>query len=61
MRSRLDSVRPCAISAVGKDMSGGKETSSGSTVTKPSKMEQTLFEEDDEFEEFPAEGIILTW
>lgn len=34
----------------------GKETSSSSTVTKPTKTEQTLFEEDDEFEEFPAEG-----
>ena len=35
-------------------MSGGKETSSG---TKPTKIEQTLFEEDDEFEEFPVEGM----
>lgn len=35
-------------------MSGGKETSSG---TKPTKTEQTLFEEDDEFEEFPVEGM----
>ena len=33
----------------------GKDNS-GSTVTKPSKTEQNLFEEDDEFEEFPAEG-----
>jgi hypothetical protein len=37
-------------------MSAGKETPSSSTVTKPTKTEQTLFEEDDEFEEFPAEG-----
>ena len=36
------------------DMSGGKDTSSGS---KSTKTEQTLFEEDDEFEEFPAEGM----
>ena len=33
----------------------GKDTS-GSAVAKPSKTEQNLFEEDDEFEEFPAEG-----
>lgn len=39
------------------EMSAGKETASSSTVTKPTKTEQTLFEEDDEFEEFPAEGI----
>ena len=43
-------------------MSGGKETSSGSTGTKPTKTEQSLFEEDDEFEEFPVEGSsIAAW
>ena len=26
------------------------------TTSKPSKPEQSLFEEDDEFEEFPTEG-----
>ena len=39
-------------------MSAAKETASSSTVTKPTKTEQTLFEEDDEFEEFPAEGTL---
>ena len=28
----------------------------GSTSSKPTKTEQSLFEEDDEFEEFPTEG-----
>ena len=28
-------------------------------AAKPTKMEQMLIEEDDEFEEFPAEGISL--
>lgn len=26
---------------------------------KPTKQEQSLFEEDDEFEEFPAEGVCI--
>lgn len=37
----------------------GKDVSSRTTVTKPTKTEQNLFEEDDEFEEFPAEGNTL--
>ena len=37
----------------------GKDTSSRASVTKPTKTEQNLFEEDDEFEEFPAEGNTL--
>ena len=29
---------------------------------KPTKQEQSLFEEDDEFEEFPAEGTsMVSW
>jgi len=34
-------------------MSSGGSTTSGA---KPTKTEQSLFEEDDEFEEFPTEG-----
>lgn len=37
----------------------GKDPSNRTTVTKPTKTEQNLFEEDDEFEEFPAEGNTL--
>ena len=32
---------------------------SAQTTTKSTKTEQSLFEEDDEFEEFPTEGILL--
>ena len=35
-------------------MSAGSSGSTGGP--KPTKTEQSLFEEDDEFEEFPAEG-----
>lgn len=33
-----------------------KESSKADTAAKPTKKEQSLFEEDDEFEEFPTEG-----
>ena len=36
-------------------MSSGGSTASGA---KPTKTEQSLFEEDDEFEEFPTEGTL---
>lgn len=39
------------------------KSAKGSTTTdssnKPTKKEQSLFEEDDEFEEFPTEGIAI--
>ncbi len=38
-------------------MSSSKESNAkGDGPTKPTKKEQSLFEEDDEFEEFPTEG-----
>ena len=42
----------------------GKNTNSmkSDTSGKPTKKEQSLFEEDDEFEEFPTEGMaIASW
>ena len=38
------------------EMSSKSAKGSGNT-DKPTKKEQSLFEEDDEFEEFPTEGI----
>ena len=37
-------------------MSSKSKESSGADSSKPTKAEQSLFEEDDEFEEFPVEG-----
>ena len=34
----------------------GKGTTKSETPVKPNKKEQSLFEEDDEFEEFPTDG-----
>ena len=40
-------------------MSTSNKDSSNTATAKPTKNEQSLFEEDDDFEEFPAEGIGL--